>query len=209
VPERFVSVVPEDGVARFVSDGELGRQLIRSIHSEVAEALLMSLRARPALMSVLCYVDRDSFKALLSRRLARLLIDQGLLSPEAANARNTTAKLLLISDALLVLGCRLRDRDEGLGIAYILISEALLRLALNWLRNALTLLKASAYSLRGRLKSAGRALLRDLNEDLSNIVKEDCGLMRIGEFFSRAGVYVDGDDVNRERRLGGYGEGST
>jgi hypothetical protein len=209
VPERFVSVVPEDGVARFVSDGELGRQLIRSIHSEVAEALLMSLRARPTLMSVLCYVDRDLFKALLSRRLARLLIDQGLLSPEAANARNTTAKLLLISDALLVLGCRLRDRDEGLGIAYILISEALLRLALNWLRNALTLLKASAYSLRGRLKSAGRALLRDLNEDLSSIVKEDCELMRIGEFFSRAGVYVDGDDVNRRRRLGGYGEGST
>jgi hypothetical protein len=59
------------------------------------------------------------------------------------------------------------------------------------------------------LKSAGRALLRDLNEDLSSIVKEDCGLMRIGEFFSRAGVYVDGDDVNRRRRLGGYGEGST
>jgi hypothetical protein len=43
----------------------------------------------------------------------------------------------------------------------------------------------------------GRALLRDLNEDLSSIVKEDCELMRIGEFFSRAGVYVDGDDVNR------------
>ncbi|MDT7969999.1 MAG: hypothetical protein RQ842_05480 [Vulcanisaeta sp.] len=55
----------------------------------------------------------------------------------------------------------------------------------------------------------GRALLRDLNEDLSSIVKEDCELMRIGEFFSRAGVYVDGDDVNRGRRLGGYGEGST
>ena len=146
--ERFVSVVPENGVAKFVNDGELGRHLIRSIHSKVAEALLMSLRVRPALMSVLCYVDRDSLKALLSRRLAKLLIDQGLLSPEVANVRNTTAKLLLISDALLVLGCRLRDRDEGLGIAYILISEALLRLALNWLRNAFTLLKASAYSLR-------------------------------------------------------------
>jgi hypothetical protein len=62
---------------------------------------------------------------------------------------------------------------------------------------------------QGRLKSVGRALLRDLNEDLSSIVKEDCELMRIGEFFSRAGVYVDGDDVNRGRRLGGYGEGST
>jgi hypothetical protein len=195
-----IEVIREDGITRLVNDEGLSRHLL--IHMECVITRLL-------LYNNAVHRDNESLVRSLSRGLTKLLIKHGLLNPGVVNVKNATARLLFVSDALVILGCRLREGSETLGTAYVLLSESLSDLALGEVDSAASLLYASWLSLRGKLKQADTLLTRRLGRSLGSIVETTCSMARISEFFDKTGVYIDSDDVIEERRHGKQQDGNS
>jgi len=182
-----IEVIREDGITRLVNDEGLSRRLLTRMECIIIRLLLYNNAV---------HRDNESLVRSLSRGLTKLLIKHGLLNPDIANVKNATAILLFVSDALIILGCRLREGSETLGTAYVLLGESLSDLALGEVDSAASLLYVSWLSLRGKLKQADTLLTRSLG----SIVETTCSMARISEFFDKTRVYIDSDDVIEERR---------
>ena len=191
-----IEVIREDGITRLVNDEGLSRRLLTRMECIIIRLLLYNNAV---------HRDNESLVRSLSRGLTKLLIKHGLLNPDIANVKNATAILLFVSDALIILGCRLREGSETLGTAYVLLGESLSDLALGEVDSAASLLYVSWLSLRGKLKQADTLLTRSLG----SIVETTCSMARISEFFDKTGVYIDSDDVIEERRHGKQQDGNS
>jgi hypothetical protein len=196
----FIEVIREDGITRLVNDEELSRHLL--IHMECVITRLL-------LYNNTVHRDNESLVRSLSRDLTKLLIRHGILNPDVVNVKNATARLLFVSDALVILGCKLREGSETLGTAYVLLGESLSDLALGEVDSTASLLYASWLSLRGKLRQADALLTRRLGRSLGSIVETTCSMARISEFFDKTGVYIDSDDVIEERRHGKQRDGNS
>lgn len=195
-----IEVIREDGITRLVNDEGLSRRLLTRMECIIIRLLLYNNAV---------HRDNESLVRSLSRGLTKLLIKHGLLNPDIANVKNATAILLFVSDALIILGCRLREGSETLGTAYVLLGESLSDLALGEVDSAASLLYVSWLSLRGKLKQADTLLTRRLGRSLGSIVETTCSMARISEFFDKTGVYIDSDDVIEERRHGKQQDGNS